>query len=80
MSDSVDNLVLENLRAIRSELAELRSDVTDIKTRMSRMETSLARVGRDVSSNYSEQIEDRHVVDRLAERVARIEKRLELID
>lgn len=80
MSDNVDNIVLEHLRAIRTDIAEIRGDIADIKTRLGRMETSVARVGRDVASNYSEQIEDRHVVDRLAERVARIEKRLELID
>lgn len=80
MNDNVENLVLEHLRALRSDSAETRSDLREIKLRLSAMETSLARVGRDAAHNYSEQIEDRHRVDSLLERIARIEKRLELVD
>lgn len=34
MSQNVDNMILEQLRAIRADLGELRADVTDIKADM----------------------------------------------
>lgn len=80
MNANVENLVLEHLRALRAESAETRSDIREIKSRLGSIETSLARVGRDSAQNYSEQIEDRHRLDSLIERVRRIEHRLELID
>lgn len=80
MNTNVENLVLEHLRALRGESAETRTDVREIKTRLGSIESSLARVGRDTAQNYSEQIEDRHRIDALLERIKRIEQRLELID
>lgn len=80
MNTNVENLVLEHLRALRGESAETRTDIREIKTRLGSIESSLARVGRDMAHNYSEQIEDRHRIDALLERIKRIEQRLELID
>ena len=80
MNTNVESLVLEHLRALRGESAETRTDIREIKTRLGSIETSLARVGRDMAQNYSEQIEDRHRIDALLERIKRIEQRLELID
>lgn len=37
-------------------------------------------MSREISHGYAEQIDDRHAVDALRERVARIERRLELED
>lgn len=79
MTENVDNLMLDHLRALRGESAETRADFKEVKGRLSSIETSLARVGRDGAHHYSEQIEDRHRIDALAEGIKRIEQRLELI-
>jgi tetrahydromethanopterin S-methyltransferase subunit G len=47
-------------------------------TRLSSIESGIARIGRDESVNYTEIISDRHAVDKLKERIERIERRLEL--
>ena len=80
MNESVENLVLEHLRAIRADSADMRFDMREVKSRLGTIETSLARVGLDLASNYSDQVEDRHRLDALNERIKRIEQRLELID
>jgi len=79
MTADVENLVLEHSRALRGESSEIRSDIREIKSRLGSIETAVARVGRDLAHNYSEQVEDRHRIDALSERVKRIEQRLELV-
>lgn len=84
MSDNIDNVILEHLKAIRAEMASVKTDTREIRSRISSMESSLARLSRETSSNFEEIIENRHMVDELkerverVERVERIERRLEL--
>ena len=78
MTEKIENLILEQLRAIRAELASVKSDTQETRRRLSSKETSLARLSRETSSNYEEIIENRHMVDELKERVGRIERRLEI--
>lgn len=78
MSDNIENLILEHLKAIRAEVASVKTDTREIRSRISSMESSLARVTRDESANYSEIIDNRHTMDKLKERIERIERRLEL--
>lgn len=74
----MDNLVLEHLKRIQAEQAAARERDQEILSRLSHIESGLARIARDESSNYTEIVEDRHAVDKLRERVERIERRLEL--
>jgi soluble cytochrome b562 len=78
MSENIDNLILEHLKRMQSEMAEMRRDTAEIKGRLGSIESGVARIGRDEAGNYAEIIENRHMFDRLAERIDRIEKRLEL--
>lgn len=80
MSENTENLILEHLKTIRSELADLREQNKDILKRLTHLETMVARMGRDLAEMAAERVEDRHSVDRLRERIARIERRLELVD
>lgn len=75
---NVENLMLEHLKKIQSELTSIRQDNAEIKSRLSGIESGIARITRDEASNYGEIIENRHMFDKLAERVEKIEKRLEL--
>ena len=78
MSENIDNLILEHLKRMHSEMTEIRRDSAEIKSRLGSIETGIARIGRDEAGNYTEIIENRHMFDRLTERIDRIEKRLEL--
>lgn len=75
---NVENLMLEHLKKIQGELTGIRQDNAEIKSRLSSIESGIARITRDEAGNYGEIIENRHMVDKLAERIEKIEKRLEL--
>ena len=49
MTDEVDNLVLEQLRAIRAGGADVRRDVRDIKTRLSSLENQVVQMHKSVA-------------------------------
>lgn len=82
MTDNVDNLIIEMLKGLRSEVKEFRSryeeDMDDLKSRMSSLETSMVSVRRDV--NHSDEVDARQQValDKIVKRIERIEHRLEL--
>jgi chromosome segregation ATPase len=78
MTDAVDNLVLEHLKKIQAEQSASRDRDSDILSRLAHIETSIARLARDGADNFAEIIADRHAVDKLKERIDRIERRLEL--
>ena len=78
MTDNIENLLLEHLKRIQAELASSRERDAEMLTRLGRIEVNIARVARDESNTYSELVEDRQAVDKLKDRIERIEKRLEL--
>lgn len=78
MTETVDNLVLEHLKKIQTEQSASRERDSEILSRLAHIETSVARLARDGADNFAEVISDRHVVDKLKERIERIERRLEL--
>lgn len=75
---NVENLMLEHLKKIQAELGDIRKDGAEIKSRLSSIESGIARITRDEAGNYGEIIENRHMYDKLAERIGMIEKRLEI--
>lgn len=78
MAEKIDNLILEHLKKIQAEQAAAKERDQDIFSRLALIESGIARIARDESANYAEIVSDRHAVDRLKERVERIERRLEL--
>lgn len=78
MSENIDNLILEHLKKIQAEQTSTRERDAEIMSRLATIETGIARIARDESLNYGEIIQDRHAVDKLKERIERIERRLEL--
>jgi len=66
MSPATENLVLEHLRAIRSTVDRLSDDMQEVKGRLGILETQYASISNRL--------------DRIDERVHRIEKRLDLVD
>ncbi len=73
MTEETENLVLEMLRRIRASQERMELDVIDLKARVSSIE--------QVQGNILNQIGGLGVrMDRIEERVARIERRLDLVD
>lgn len=75
---NTENLILEHLKKIQAELATARERDSEVILRLSNIENGLARISRDEAMTYSELVQDRHSLDKLKERIERIEKRLEL--
>ena len=73
MTDEVESLVLEQLRRIRAVVERTELDMMDVKSRMSSLEIAVGQ--------HSVLLRNMGVrLDRLDERVARIERRLDLVD
>ncbi|WP_295430580.1 hypothetical protein [uncultured Thiodictyon sp.] len=51
MTDKVDNLVLEHLRAIRADVGAIKDDVREIKQRLANLEGAVAGLKRDQASS-----------------------------
>ena len=79
MTDSVESVILEQLRHIRGRVDRIAEDMTDVKLRLSSIESALVLVKREVSSSDETDARQQLSLDRLAERIDRIERRLDLI-
>ena len=66
MPDEPVSLVLELLRAIRGDIAELKADMVEVKERLGLLEQQVASVSRRL--------------DRVAGDVERIKRRLDLVE
>jgi archaellum component FlaC len=66
MSPATESLILEHLRAIRTTLDRLSEDMQEVKGRLGILETQYASISNRL--------------DRIDDRVHRIELRLELVD
>ena len=78
MAEKIENLMLEHLKKIQAEQSASRDRDRGLMSRLSQIESMIARIGRDNAHAYEDQIEDRHAVDALRDRVERIERRLEI--
>ena len=80
MAEAADNLVVEQLRLIRAEIASIKDDGREVKNRLATFEvgqgTIVQHLGHLASSTAQQQIS----LDRLGDRVERIERRLDLAD
>jgi archaellum component FlaC len=70
---STDNLILEHLRGIRGVVDRLTEDMREVKERLGILEIGIGNLGGQYASLSNR-------LDRLDERVARIEKRLDLVE
>ena len=78
MTDQIDNMILEHLKAIRSELAEIKADTSDIKLRLHSVDTSVIELRRNDVHLFEDDARQQVSLDTLLERIQRLEKRLEL--
>jgi|GEM_PF-598888 len=78
MTDT-DNLVLEHLRLIRSEIGDVKKIQGDILLRLGSLETTVRSVRYEVLTCAGVDDRQQKTLDFLYEKIQRIEKRLELI-
>ena len=79
MTDNVENLIIEHLKHIRGRVDRIAEDMTDVKLRLSSLESAMVHVKREVSSGDETDARQQVSLDRLADRIERIERRLDLI-
>ena len=80
MIENVENLILEQLRKIRSVQDDHTAKLDQLLTRMNGVEKQISRITREEANTYAELIDDRHRLDAVVKRLERIERRLELED
>jgi chromosome segregation ATPase len=84
MIDNVENLIIEHLRALRSEIqtfrTEMQGEFRDVKARLSTLEVALSGVKRDQAESLADYARQQMSLDQIVERIQRIERRLELSD
>lgn len=80
--DNVENVIIEHLKNLRSELAGMRAEVhaefKDVKLRLNHLETSIAGVRRDGALVAEDSARQQLSIDQIVERIHKIERRLEL--
>lgn len=79
MTDSAENLIIEHLRHIRGRVDRIVEDMGDLKQRMSSLETAMVSVKRGVAAGDETDARQQTSLDRLLDRIERIERRLDLI-
>lgn len=73
MNNNVENIILEHLKAIRSAVDITANDIQDLKFRAGNLEATAAQHGVLLASISTR-------IDKIDERVTRIEKRLDLVE
>jgi septal ring factor EnvC (AmiA/AmiB activator) len=76
--ENIENLLLEHLKAIRADVALIKSDLKEQTHRLGRLEVSMSGLRRDVAFVDGTAAEQSVRMDRMSDRIERIERRLEL--
>ena len=76
--ENVENIILEHLRAMLADVAGIREDMQEVKQRLSGLEAGVGGLKRDTGDLYTENAGQHVRYDRLAARIEKIERRLEL--
>lgn len=80
MTDSTENLILEHLKRFQAGQDRIERELKEIKSRITTLESTTATIMQYLA-HMSGSIAEQHVrYDSLAERIERIERRLELTD
>jgi hypothetical protein len=72
-AENIESLVLEHLRAIRADIAELKSEVAGNSVQIAAMGQQLAGLTSAVYSGKGD-------IETVKQRLARLEQRLDLVD
>ena len=76
--ENVDNLMLEHMKRFQAGQERIEHKLAEMLTRLGHIEISLAGIRRDVAHSEDQSASMGVRMDKLAERLERVEKRLEL--
>ena len=76
--ENVENLMLEHLKAIRDDISVIKSDIKEHTHRLGRLEVSIFGLHRDMPMRDETTAELSVRMDRMNDRIERIERRLDL--
>ncbi|MBK8120009.1 MAG: hypothetical protein IPK39_13180 [Sulfuritalea sp.] len=83
MTEDVENLILEHLKALRNELGDFRADTSDnfmqVKARLRSLAERLSLAEKGIANIHGDHALIQLRLDKQGDRLERIEKRLELI-
>jgi hypothetical protein len=77
MADSPENIVLAQLRAIRTDIADVQGSLSEIKGRLATLEGGQASIIQHLGHLAAADAQQQVASDRLTERLVRIERRLD---
>ena len=82
MTETVENLIIEHLKAMRNELRDFRAETADnfmqVKVRLQSLEERVSLAEKGLANVHGDQALIQLRLDRVGDRIERIEKRLEL--
>ncbi|AJP48096.1 hypothetical protein PG1C_05725 [Rugosibacter aromaticivorans] len=78
MTEKAENLILEHLRAIRSDTAQIKDDISEIKMRITSIDERLTLAEKGIANIHGDMAMIQLRLDKQGDRIERIEKRLEL--
>lgn len=73
MTAETENLLLEILRRVQTDVADMKGDIADLKTRATAVDEHIGGLFITISGNNAR-------LDRVVERLERIERRLDLAE
>ena len=81
MTENVTNeLLIEHMKAVRAELASMREDIRELRDRQNETHGAVLAIRRDQVQDAEVAIHLAARVDRLYDRIERIERRVDLAD
>ena len=80
MAENVENLMLEHLKKFQATLDSMQRDIRDLKVRQSDTHTAVLALRRDNLNDAEISAHLQAQMDRVGDRLDRIERRLELND
>lgn len=79
MANDPENLVLEHLRAMRTDIAAIKDDIRELKNQVTRLEAGQAAITRHLGPVAWSLVQQQVSFDQFGERVERIARRLSAV-
>jgi septation ring formation regulator EzrA len=80
MAESLENIVVAQLRAVRADIADVQGSLGEIKGRLANLEGGQASIIQHLGHLRAADAQEHLAIERLTERVGRIERQLNLRD
>jgi len=77
MTENVENLMLEHLKALRAGQDRIEFELKEVKTRLTHLESTVIGSRRDAVSTQEDVYRQQNVLDRMNDRINQIEKLLQ---